>query len=255
MKARPIILRTDEVRGIHDGRKTQIRRPVNMHNIGFLGGVGCEDDLDSWGWSFDGPDQHGYMVLGRGHDSRHDHGSISIPSPFGEATDRLWVKETWGLHAPFDFTDWHRGRATADLLDRLKIDYKADWSNEYAEAFWRAPLSMPRWASRTSLAVLEVRVQRVQDISEEDAKAEGVPSFFERFECMGQDQRIIGNARAQDAPFRASFACTWDEAYAGRRIRVPKGWPDLGHARSVVDTSSSWHHNPFVWALTVKKVS
>lgn len=96
---RPIIFSGPMVRAILEGRKTQTRRVVaQRHPISLIGGRDERDDPSAWGYFFDVPGHHGYMVLGRGHDERENHGKISIPSQYGEAGDRLWVRET---HAQF----------------------------------------------------------------------------------------------------------------------------------------------------------
>lgn len=95
--------------------------------------------------------------------------------------DILWVRETW-QHAPVEYCrcpqpseaspcdDWSNG--TGCRSDRGSVVFRADGSKHTAG--WRSPTHMPRWASRTTLRVTDVRVQRLQDISEEDARAEGV---------------------------------------------------------------------------------
>lgn len=98
--------------------------------------------------------------------------------------DRLWVRETHG----FEAIDTARG---------VKVKYRA--SNGLAlppESGWKPSIHMPRWASRLTLTVTDVRVQRLQDISEEDAKAEGVGSIeshipgFESVTCVQSFQKL-----------------------------------------------------------------
>lgn len=183
MTERPILFSAAiGVRAILAGRKTQTRRLArHRHGIGFLGGRGQEDDPECWGYAFDGPDHHGYAVLARGLDERHDHGCTSIPCPYGEPGDRLWVRETWGLHCYGDFTCWMRdsvrGRSEDDIRSSLEVAYAADARSPYDH--WRPGIFMPRWASRITLAVREVRVERLHAITEADAMAEGVGSVEE----------------------------------------------------------------------------
>jgi hypothetical protein len=91
---------------------------------------------------------------------------------------------------------------------------------------------MPRWASRLVLEVTGVRVERLCDISEADAQAEGVAPFFEVYKGMGQEQTISTGERAADAPHRASFACLWDEINGDRAL---------------------WKSNPWVWVVEFKR--
>jgi hypothetical protein len=91
---------------------------------------------------------------------------------------------------------------------------------------------MPQWASRLTLEVTGIRVQKVTDITEEDAKAEGVSAFFERFKSIGRDQRLTTGEVAADAEHRASFAVTWDS-------RNPK---------------HPWASSPWIWCVSYKVV-
>jgi len=89
-----------------------------------------------------------------------------LKSPFGKPGDRLWVRET--------FSDYWMKEDTND--PRLQtIHYRASWDGSLADdPPWTPSIHMPRYASRIMLEVRRVWVERVQDISEEDAKAEGV---------------------------------------------------------------------------------
>ena len=87
--------------------------------------------------------------------------------------DRLWVREAWRTLQKWDDL---KPRHVMDDFD--KIDFEAGGFKRNPLWAWgkkRSPLYLPRWASRLTLIVEKVRVQRVQDISEEDAKAEGAP--------------------------------------------------------------------------------
>ena len=87
---------------------------------------------------------------------------FTLMCPYGKPGDRLWVKETF---CAFD-------------IDR--VHYRADFAPDKEKpSVWKPSLFMPRWASRLTLEITNVRVQRVEDISEEDAKVEG-------FVCRGQ---------------------------------------------------------------------
>jgi hypothetical protein len=92
---------------------------------------------------------------------------------------------------------------------------------------------MPRWAARVALEVTEVRVQRLREITEDDARAEGVPPFFERYPSIGRDQRLDGEL-CSGSPHRACFSCVWDEV---RGDRAP------------------WSRDPWVWAVTFRQIA
>ena len=205
MKDRPIIMIGESVRAILAGTKTQTRRVVRGP-VDFVGGQGQRDDLTCWGYWVD--DMYGrWAVLARGLDQHHAHGLVSMPCPFGVPGGRLWVRETW-RQSP----------------GSMSVHYRAD-SDEVAGGPWRSAIHMPRWASRLTLEVTDVRVQRLQEISEEDARAEGVPRL----------QRD-----APDSP--------WSEGPAWFRMGFRDAWDALNGKRA------PWSSNPFVWAPTFKVV-
>lgn len=112
--------------------------------------------------------------------------------PLGRTGDRIWVRETW------DWRDWqsmaNRKVRIAYAADGAQVDTIApcDWNPVvYNAARWHPSIHMPRWASRITLPLVSVRVERVQDITDEDAEAEGVEpiegSYREGFRAMWQD--------------------------------------------------------------------
>lgn len=90
-----------------------------------------------------------------------EEGAIVHPRecPYGQPGDRLWVRETWRMNEP--------PSGLIFKADLHPVDYE-----RYAP--WRPSIYMPRWASRLTLEITDIRVERVQDISEEDARAEGL---------------------------------------------------------------------------------
>lgn len=144
--------------------------------------------------------------------------------PYGQPGDRLWVRETWRPEASKRAVGW-------------ELSYPADGARLFADLAvvphtWRRPkaaltgnvpgIHMPRWASRLTLDVTEVRVQRLQELSEEDAKAEGV----------------------QPAPFCKS----------GRPAGMEhvEAFEDLW--QSINGERASWASNPWVWCVSFKLV-
>lgn len=185
MKERPIIFSAPMVRAILSGAKTQTRRvgKVRCHSI-------CEnDDGKLWPWSED---------VELAEDFWH-------PCPFGEPRDKLWVRETWG--------------ALPHMLggfQRESLRYRADgeYQNEHGTWRWRPSIHMPRWASRITLEITDVRVERLQEISEADAVAEG---------C-----KPIRPGRSAVEKFRL----VWERIHGG----------------------GSWEKNPWVWVIEFKKL-
>ena len=133
--------------------------------------------------------------------------------PLGQAGDRLWVRETWtaAMHDP---------KGPADCL------YRADDNRgveDLAEAKWTPSIHMPRWACRLVLPLVSVRVERVQDITEEDAKAEGVEPVLMRGigsypEWMRPTMREVGG-------HQKAFELLWKQIYG----------------------DALWDANPWVW--------
>ncbi|EAN5160300.1 hypothetical protein EIR47_09570 [Salmonella enterica] len=159
MKERGMIFNAEMVRAILDGRKTQTRRPIKWKQTRFTE-IGEREDGSKWPWSEDA--EHAC-------DFWH-------PCPFGAVGDRIWVRETFRVHS----------RAT----DVATLVYRASVRNSWTEQTHRVPIAvcdkpatpekwtpsihMPRWASRILLEITDVRVERLRDLSEEDAKSEGI---------------------------------------------------------------------------------
>jgi hypothetical protein len=218
-RERPILFSGPMVRAILERRKTQTRRAVKGP-VQFLGGRGDEADLAEWGWGFDGPAHHGWAVLARGLNERHDHGRVSIPCPYGEPGDWLWVRETWALEQLGDDGDrvvWKADRAAAW---RSEMEGRFYLESAYEPERWRPSIHMYRWASRLTLEVTGVRAERLQDISEEDARAEG---------CAGGHD-VIPHYGFSATP-REHFRQLWSS------IKGPE----------------SWDANPWVWVVEFRR--
>ncbi len=133
--------------------------------------------------------------------------------PYGKPGDRLWVRETW-THED----SWCSG---VDCEQPSHVYHRA--TESYPDSMrWRPSIFMPRWASRIDLEVVSVRVERLQEIGEDDAKAEGVePSR------AGQDER--GPVKT----YRTGFVRAWD-TINGKR--------------------APWVSNPWVWVVEFREV-
>lgn len=145
--------------------------------------------------------------------------------PYGHPGDRLWVRERWAADMSFD-----------DLPPRMlpprgmPIYYHA--TAQCMDYKWRPSIHMPRWASRTTLEITDVRVERVQDISEADAWAEGIEVLDGQF----ADADIYATAKKYGLMFENAnciYAHLWDSLYAARGL--------------------GWDVNPWVWVITFKR--
>lgn len=170
MTDRPIIFSAPMVRALLTGTKTQTRRTLKPQPDMAKIGQPCHPEPRGacrWVW----------MARDDRPDYQYATADFLVRFAVG---DRLWVRETW-QHAPQKYCtcpqgsepapcdDWSNG--TGCRSNRGDVVYRAD---KEALTGWHSAIFMPRWASRLTLTVTDVRVQRLQDITEEDAKAEGV---------------------------------------------------------------------------------
>lgn len=147
--------------------------------------------------------------------------------PYGAPGDRLWVREAF-----------RQGYGNADA------HYRAD-EDECAGGPWRPSIHMPRYLSRLTLEVTEVRVQRLHEISEEDVRAEGVmlpvtPNGHPAI-CVSASPRpseFLPGKLGKDW----TLADCWRHAYAIL-------WDSLNRKRA------PWSSNPWVWAITFKRLA
>lgn len=213
------------VRALLDGRKTQTRRIVKPP----VSAAAEAEQLRIA--SPEGYRIHGYSGrLWRAFTGSAEH---AVRCPYGVPGDRLWVKETWTEHERFtnlsvivyaasqrqSWTEMHR-----DVPIELA---KSKYPPRPMQEGWRPSIHMPRWASRLTLAVSDVRVERLQDISESDAEAEGV---------------IIQGPPDRDGGRHFGVNGTQiDEKTAARAFRSL--W-------SGINGPDSWAANPWVWVVT-----
>lgn len=201
MRERPILFSAPMVRAILEGRKTQTRRVFQPERMT---------------WTADGRYQTHAMRFGRmietGSGPFHPNDWLHY-CPYGQPGDRLWVRETWGLD---DTRGW-----TEDVPV-----YRADESSEHRTRRWRPSIHMPRWASRIDLEVTGVRVERLQDIGDDDCWAEAPPGL--------------------SYPIRSpsDFAVT----EGGRQRCYQRLWESI-------NGPGSWEANPWVWCVEFRRLS
>ena len=200
MKERPIIFSAPMVRAILAGTKTQTRRAVKPQPKPWgCGGLQVPGYCSSTAESF----RSGMPIF---------------MSKFGKPGDRLWVREShwWFIDERDPVTGY-----TPPLLTIDDVSYRADGDD--GRTAWRSPIHMPRWASRITLEITGVRVERLQDISEADAMAEGC-----ELECMTP---------------------TGDDS--GSAIYGPGGYRALWES---INGPGSWAANPWVWVVEFRRV-
>lgn len=206
MKERGIIFNDEMVRAILDGRKTQTRRIIKS--------VPTTHDFHGWVMSSTCAKDEGKACWAIG-DSPLLKDPIRRNCPFGKIGDRLWVRETWqcGLCTESTFAY----RAT-----HKPSDLEEGWSEIIK---WRPSSQMPRWASRILLEITDVRVGRLQDISQADAIAEGAPPSHPSIDAVSREYGF------PDFP-RSWFGQTWWHIYG----------------------KENWQANPWVWVIEFKQI-
>ena len=159
MKERGILFQAEMVRAILEGRKTQTRRALRIQPLDILP-----------------MNIHNEWATLQTRD--HNHGNV-IRCRFGVPGDRLWVREKWGVHRldGIVIKEFPNVLYAADTSTRLVTTDKV-WKYVEDKFRWRPSIFMPRWASRITLEIVNIRVERVGDISEADAIAEGIPPFL-----------------------------------------------------------------------------
>ncbi|ENP0655967.1 hypothetical protein ACCH91_000860 [Serratia marcescens] len=228
MKERPVIFNSEMVRAILDGRKTQTRRAISdrhLHLIDVASQVGECYPLES------GIDHANSQSYYREH------------CPFGRVGVRLWVRETFAVLGNEDGCpiDWDGNLIKGDEKQAARI-YKAScwqqpgnyglWSipdrDTQYEGAWRPSIHMPRWASRITLEITAVRVERLNDISEEDARAEGISDGG----CLNCGDSEPCGCASPDPDATDAFAYLWQSIYG----------------------LESWYTNPWVWVIEFRRV-
>ena len=217
MTDRAKAFRSHNIRAFLDGRKTMFREPITRVHRAY--GVYCNGPITEFGPSDTaGYDWHFRDKEKRWHDLRHEQLLKVLPY---RPDDHIWVRETWKPTGLFSFMDATETKACG------RFAYQADVAQlpRDASLSWRGPITMPRWASRLTLVVTGVKVERLQSISEADAKAEGIYLF----DCEGGGYKF--------APCEQEF----DTA--------PEAFADLWES---INGAGSWQVNPYVAAYTVE---
>jgi hypothetical protein len=215
MTARPILFSGPMVRALLDGTKTQTRRIIKPRLLDNM-----EEPHES-GSTFFHSDRCGgacdYACRGQWWED---------VCPYGKRGDRLWVRETWSPVPTTAYAHSDGVQQTINPADRWTAAvYKAGW--ERSEPTWKPSIHMPRWASRITLEITDVRVQRLQEISAGDALAEG---------CVYTDTNqhmweVIGCPGTGEWTAYQCYRKLWES----------------------INGTGSWGANPWVWALTFKR--
>lgn len=216
MREIPVLFSAAMVRAILDGRKTETRRVVKP-----------QPDLPTSEWCAASSGTGRWMGLGPSQatgGTRQTWGWASCP--YGQPGDRLWVREAWRVGKGYD-------DAPGSAFTSPTVWYGADGDPPLDRAGrYRHARFMPRWASRITLEVTGVRVERLQDISEVDAKAEGAEPLHAVACTPGERELLDLPLLDADTPYRNGFASLWES----------------------INGAGSWDANPWVWVVEFRRI-
>lgn len=227
MTERPILFSAPMVRAILENRKTQTRRIVSdKARIGYP-----------------------HHEIEKADEVSFTAGSLSFTwdCPYGAPGDHLWVREVFGIH------DGDYGTVLRWRADQASVWVGARGPHGESEDFilggpvedppvirrWKPSIHMPRWASRITLEVTGVRVERLRDISEADAKAEGC-------EDLTMDQEAI-DALANDLTEANALALALGPGTFTAKCEFMDLWQSINGA-------DSWANNPWVWVVEFRRL-
>lgn len=218
MAERPINLREHEVRNALANEVIQVRRVVKGAPADWSPmqpQVFSPTVIDRRGEEQPGPDAYG---------AGNEDGDCWIICPFGSPGDRLYGREKWA----HDARSLEECRAAhEDIMGGMSYGPYYHATEVAPDTLkWRPSIHMPRWASRITLELTEVRVQRLQEISEADARAEGAPGYEEGADAPPPD----GD---HEWSYRASFSRLWES----------------------VNGPGSWAANQWLWAMTLRRIA
>lgn len=215
-KERPILFSGPMVRALLDGRKTQTRRTVKPRRGSSL--FALEDDGSPvWTDSY---------IMDPGNDDCR-----MRDNPYGKPGDRLWVREAW---APVPATAYRHSEGIQQVVNpddpHLAAIFAAGWDRSIPK--WKPSIHMPRWACRLVLEITDVRVERLNAISEADAMAEGIARFEgERF-FHWEPNPEPRHPRFNGVTPEAGFQFLWE----------------------TINGDGSWDANPWVWAVSFRVI-
>ncbi|MBZ7035755.1 hypothetical protein FMK35_25070 [Klebsiella variicola] len=244
MTERGMIFNAEMVRAMLSGRKTQTRRIMKVqpesNQLGLLLITDStkHSDIGKYHWA---------ESNATGNHAR----SKLFSCPFGAVGDRIWVRETWAILGNEDgcCIDWEEKLCKADERSAARIyrasceqrpgnyglwsipddaDWKPHTKDYQYEGAWRPSIHMPRWASRILLEITDVRVERLNAISEEDARAEGIIDGG----CLNCGEPEPCGCANPEPDATDAFAYMWQSIYG----------------------QENWNANPWVWVIEFKRV-
>jgi len=220
MNEKPILFNSEMVNAILSGRKTQTRRIMKVQPSEHFHPQTIHGAMDFTAhWYTPGViDKDGYLQPARKDVFGVADEDEGYTCPLGAVGDQLWVRETWARY--------NIDQTSHDMAYRATTP--ADWPKD---GLWRPSIHMPRWASRINLLITGVRVERLNDISEQDAMSEGIDAdrlaeSQDHYDCIA-DHNMTGRPTA-----KGYFSSLWQSIYG----------------------EESWEANPWVWVINFERM-
>lgn len=217
MKERPILFTAEMVRALLDGRKTQTRRVIKPQPLAWAERVFPAPYVSENGGTYGKP---GYWLQAT--DDCYKMCGL-MRCPYGQQGDKLWVREKHGIQLE-PCEEYPNGYViyAADYPFDSTFDYEGGGSA------WRSSIHMPRWASRITLEITGVRVERLQNITDTDCMAEGIVS--------GYDWSKLGDNKSR--------------VFLTARLAYQELWNSISAIRGF-----GWEVNPWVWVIEFRVIS
>lgn len=241
MKARPILFSTPMVQALLEGRKTQTRRIIKPQP---------EMKPEGFTWHKDLPNNRMFACVSTNGEPTF---GMKFYCPYGMPGDLLYVREAW--------------RTKSFALDPIKpseldsverILYEAD-NLRTINGKLRPSIFMPRWASRLTLEITSIRVERLQDISQDDAIDEGIAPLFTEIQATQRQECNLSPMPWRNYLWHGNFgkygtgnakSDAWPHQYSSYRHDDAKGaYSSLWES---INGKGSWDANPWVWVVEFK---
>ncbi|POW57008.1 hypothetical protein C3408_11915 [Candidatus Pantoea alvi] len=227
MRERGMIFNADMVRAVLNGSKTQTRRILTPHQLKMIEAAAHAGEC---------------YPLESGHQHANSQSYYREWCPFGLPGDRLWVRETFATLEPGSYEPVKPCDGYAQVVRYAASDRLANSDRDVRGFNWRPSIHLPRWASRITLEITGVRVERLNSINEHDAIAEGLAE-------ISKDGRAYkyGIPDRDGYPGTDDFGWPWHEWERYPISAYSKLW------RSIYG-EESWQANPWVWVIEFKRV-
>jgi hypothetical protein len=222
MKEIPILYSTPMIQAKLAGRKTQTRRlvkyPIADRPAGYAyAQVAIVDGSAHFTWK-DFP----------------EHKGVFIKCPYGQPGDLLWARETWTL---LDTTRTVIYTRSKGFSEKPKVMYRAD--GDVKGFKWKPSIHMPKFAARIWDRVVSIRVERLQDITEDDAIAEGIEELLQSRAQRAENGRMFRDYSKKPEMFNDGLSAVKSYQSLWTKINGP----------------GSWQNNEWVWVVVTENIS